>query len=359
MKNSKEKGAENNVFISFGERDIEKARYIRQVLENNGISCFFSPDHTADKEEYASLILDAIKSCEVFLLILSSNAQNSNQVKRELEKALEYDKTIFPFTVEDFELNREFNFMLAQTQRVNAFLKKDEAISRLVSEIKEELDQNKRERRRKRVKRLLVTGAVIAAAAAAVLMIVFLLPRLSFPIDDSSEEHAAETAVSAESAAEETALTTVEVSGETGDCIYRYDADKKTLIISGSGKMADYTKLTEVQPWSELLRELEYVVIEDGVTNVGNGAFKHCTQLKEVRLPSGVTSIGVDAFYLCRQLQSINIPDTVKEIKEYAFAGCTSLETVTNISIQRFMADGLFENCSSLKSFDFNGIKRR
>ncbi len=67
------------------------------------------------------------------------------------------------------------------------------------------------------------------------------------------------------------------------------------------------------------------VVIPDGVTSIGNSAFKMCWGIKEVILPDSVTSIGIWAFADCINLEKINIPDSVKIIEDRAFESCSSL----------------------------------
>lgn len=49
---------------------------------------------------------------------------------------------------------------------------------------------------------------------------------------------------------------------------------------------------------------------------------------KEVVIPQGVTEIGVGAFEGCASLQSVHIPDAVTCIGRGAFKGCTSLRSV-------------------------------
>ena len=71
------------------------------------------------------------------------------------------------------------------------------------------------------------------------------------------------------------------------------------------------------------------VVIEDGVTSIGNVAFFCCGSLTSITIPDSVTSIGAYAFYGCRSLTSITIPDSVTSIEEAMFFDCKSLTSIT------------------------------
>ena len=99
------------------------------------------------------------------------------------------------------------------------------------------------------------------------------------------------------------------------------------LTISGTGAMADYD--SDERPWYSYAEGIETVVIESGVTSIGNDAFLNCASLTAVTIPAGVTTIGDDAFFNCSGLTSVTIPASVTNIGNYAFGGCSSLTTVT------------------------------
>ena len=70
------------------------------------------------------------------------------------------------------------------------------------------------------------------------------------------------------------------------------------------------------------------LAIPDGVTGIGNGAFRNCSGLKSIEIPEGVTHIGFNAFSGCTGLKSITIPSSVTYISSDAFTDCTSLKNV-------------------------------
>lgn len=68
--------------------------------------------------------------------------------------------------------------------------------------------------------------------------------------------------------------------------------------------------------------------IPDGVTTIGEGAFRNCTSLTSVTIPGGVTTIAGSAFYNCNSLTSVIIPDSVTTIGYRVFFACNSLTDV-------------------------------
>ncbi|MCR5122965.1 MAG: leucine-rich repeat domain-containing protein [Ruminococcus sp.] len=58
---------------------------------------------------------------------------------------------------------------------------------------------------------------------------------------------------------------------------------------------------------------------------VGEGAFSFCESLKLVRLPGTLTNINENAFSFCKKLSGVSIPDSVKEIGVTAFSECPKL----------------------------------
>ena len=112
-------------------------------------------------------------------------------------------------------------------------------------------------------------------------------------------------------------------SGEKGNNLTWILDDEGVLTISGTGAMANWN--WEGSPWYANKDKIESVVIEDGVTSIGNYAFFSCASLKNITLPNSVTSIGDGAFLSCKSLISITLPNSVTSIGVYAFSECNSL----------------------------------
>ena len=92
---------------------------------------------------------------------------------------------------------------------------------------------------------------------------------------------------------------------------------------------------------------LEEAVIPDGVTSIGDHAFRYCTSLVRVTLPDSVTSIGRCAFY-ASNLASITLPDSMTSIGDSAFGYCTGLVEVTIPDSVTHIGASAFYDCKCL-----------
>jgi hypothetical protein len=117
-------------------------------------------------------------------------------------------------------------------------------------------------------------------------------------------------------------------SGSCGQNVtYKYVEATNTLTITGTGPMADYSSNTI--PWRNYNKEIKKVVIESGVSTIGEEAFFNCTSLLSATIPNTIITIKNAAFYNCYELKSINIPSSVVSIEANAFSRCSALESIT------------------------------
>ena len=133
---------------------------------------------------------------------------------------------------------------------------------------------------------------------------------------------------------------------------WKLDADG-TMTISGTGAMKNYNSDDNPSP-AYKNSNVKTVVIEDGVTSIGNYAFSDCSSLTSITIPDSVTSIGYYAFFYCTSLTSITIPDSVTSIGNYAFSNCTNLTSIKIPSSVTSMDSKAFYNCSSLKTISLD-----
>ncbi len=131
--------------------------------------------------------------------------------------------------------------------------------------------------------------------------------------------------------------------GVTGNCTWKI-TNNTVLTISGTGAMGDYV-LGENMPW---IKALTSVVIEEGVTSIGNYAFQGNDSITSITIPSTVRTIGEGAFYGCKKITSISLPAKLYSIGAYAFNGCTGLTSVTLPDGIKTIPAGLFSGCTAL-----------
>ena len=104
--------------------------------------------------------------------------------------------------------------------------------------------------------------------------------------------------------------------------------DGKTLTIRGTGEMAGCDPLSSRMPWAPQADQIETVVMEDGVTSIGEFAFWGGINITSVTIPTSVVRIGESAFRGCGSLPRITIPKSVSVIGKEAFLGCSSLQEI-------------------------------
>uniref|UniRef100_UPI0037DD67F5 leucine-rich repeat protein n=1 Tax=Methanomethylophilus alvi TaxID=1291540 RepID=UPI0037DD67F5 len=138
-------------------------------------------------------------------------------------------------------------------------------------------------------------------------------------------------------------------SGFCGDNVrYVFDSSTGTLTISGSGDISSYSYGSA--PWYPYRSDVKKVVIEDGVTSIGDWVFDGCASLASVTIPDSVTSIGGRAFSGCSSLASVVIGDGVTSIGDWALSGCTSLTSVVIGDGVTSIGSNAFRDCTSLTS---------
>ena len=94
------------------------------------------------------------------------------------------------------------------------------------------------------------------------------------------------------------------------------------------------------------------VILQNGLTSIGNFAFSDCTSLTSIEIPSSVTSIGYYTFDGCSNLTSIEIPSGVTSIDDCVFRGCSSLTSIELPNSVTYLGNAVFLGCSNLTSIE-------
>lgn len=183
-------------------------------------------------------------------------------------------------------------------------------------------------------------------------------------------------------------------SGTCGESATWSISAEGVLTISGTGAIGDYTE--NDAPWQSLRADITAIVIEKGITRIGNyafhdcwvatsavlpeglveigeNAFRSCGALEEIDLPPELTTIGIGAFYYTSALTSITIPGSVEtfldafndsgletvtiengvdEVDSYAFCNCYHLKSVTLPDSIQSIGNYAFSGCQQLEELD-------
>lgn len=94
---------------------------------------------------------------------------------------------------------------------------------------------------------------------------------------------------------------------------------------------------------------IESVLVPQGITSIGSGAFSGCKSLKSISLPQSLSSIGDEVFKNCKNLTSISIPNSVAHIGNGAFSGSGIRSFVWPGNI-KVVSKEAFKNCKQLLS---------
>lgn len=145
-------------------------------------------------------------------------------------------------------------------------------------------------------------------------------------------------------------------SGDCGDNATWYLSDSGVLTISGSGAIRDYiyegASLWPLikAPWREHSANIQQIVINSGITSIGDNAFCCLPNVTSVSIPGTVTVIGQAAFSDNYSLNNVTIPNSVTIIEKSAFNRCRSLTNITLSTNLTSLGEGAFNGCGSLSS---------
>ena len=135
---------------------------------------------------------------------------------------------------------------------------------------------------------------------------------------------------------------------------WSFEAENATLRISGSGEMPHYafqftSPSGSSHPWAEYSATIERIIVEEGITSIGNYAFYNCPAVKEVQLPTGLREIGNFAFAYCRGLENLPLPETLQILGADTFFQCPSLKEIHLPAGIAEVPDHSFAYCSALE----------
>jgi len=111
----------NDVFISYSKKDKDIANTIVTSLEKNNIRCWYAPRDINPSDDWGKAISNAIQQSKIFLLIFSSNSNQSQHVLDELNFAISQKASILPIRVENLEPDGALGLHLSSRQWLDAY----------------------------------------------------------------------------------------------------------------------------------------------------------------------------------------------------------------------------------------------
>jgi hypothetical protein len=127
----------HDVFISYSHVDKATADAACATLERNGVRCWIAPRDITPGDEWSAAIVKAIDQCRVMLLIFSASANDSRQIRREVERAINAGVTLMPVRIENVAPTESLAYFMSTVHWLDAMTPPiDTHLQRLAESIK-------------------------------------------------------------------------------------------------------------------------------------------------------------------------------------------------------------------------------
>ena len=110
----------HDVFVSYSADDKPTADAVCATLENKGIRCWFAPRDILPGVDWGGAIIEAINASRAMVLVYSAKANDSPQIKREVERAVHRGLPVIPFRIEDVPMSPTLEFFMSMPHWLDA-----------------------------------------------------------------------------------------------------------------------------------------------------------------------------------------------------------------------------------------------
>ena len=110
----------HDVFVSYSTHDKTVADAVCGTLEANGIQCWIAPRDITPGIDWGEAIIDAIQTSRVMILVFSSHANDSQQVRREVERAANRGLIIMPLRIENVAPTKSLAYFIGSLHWLDA-----------------------------------------------------------------------------------------------------------------------------------------------------------------------------------------------------------------------------------------------
>ncbi len=108
-----------HIFVSYSRRDQEIVERFVGMMESAGMSVWIDRQKIKPGKLWRTQIVQAIDTCDGFVLLLSTNSATSDNVRRELDLAHDSGRSIFVMMLEPVKLPAEIRYQLIGLQHIN------------------------------------------------------------------------------------------------------------------------------------------------------------------------------------------------------------------------------------------------
>jgi len=111
----------HDAFVSYSAKDKSYADALCATLENKRIRCWVAPRDVLPGQNYAEALIEALNHSRIMVLVFSSNSNNSPQVMREVERAVNKGIPIIPLRIENVMPTKSMEYFLSAPHWLDAF----------------------------------------------------------------------------------------------------------------------------------------------------------------------------------------------------------------------------------------------
>ncbi len=132
----------HDVFLSHSSKDKNVANAVCATLEKEGIRCWIAPRDIRAGDSWGSSIIKGIEESRVMVIIFSENANASQQVMREVERAVQKNVVVVPFRIDSVQPSADMEYFLSATHWLDAMTPEmDQHLEKLVATINSILER--------------------------------------------------------------------------------------------------------------------------------------------------------------------------------------------------------------------------
>ena len=110
----------HDVFVSYAHQDRTVANAVCATLEGHGIRCWIAPRDILPGSDWGEAIIDALQEAKAMVLVFSSGSNDSDQIKREVERAVHQGIAVVPFRIEDVLPNKTLEYFISTQHWLDA-----------------------------------------------------------------------------------------------------------------------------------------------------------------------------------------------------------------------------------------------